>query len=179
MRKLFLLMLFPMLPLSARAEIVVVTPGVTVRVGRPGVVVAPRSLPVPIVVPFPNRSLPPASPVMPPAPPIEPGDPPPVPPDGAPRVVIPAPASTPSVTPPPAGLVPTVTEFAASFRPRPGKNEVLVRHPFTNTVVRFALDLPDGSPRMIRVNRRVLEFDYGRRTVVVRFFHDGSVQVRN
>jgi hypothetical protein len=72
-----------------------------------------------------------------------------------------------------------VSEFLAAFKPRAGVHQVTVQHPFTGTPVQLSLVLPEGSPRKIRTNRRVLEFDYGRRVVVVRFFRDGSVQVRN
>jgi hypothetical protein len=159
---------------AVQAEVVVSTPWVTVQVGRPpGQVVVAVPCVGTIVVPVRRAAAP--VPPMPPAP-IQPGDPPPVPPEGAPRVVIP---SSPATTPPAVGRVPTVSEFLAAFKPRAGVHQVTVQHPFTGAPVKLSLVLPEGSPARIRTNRRMLEFDYGRRAVVVRFFRDGSVQVRN
>jgi hypothetical protein len=163
---------------AVRAEVVVCTPWVTVQVGRPPgqVVVAVPGVGT-VAVPVRRAAAAPPAPVttMPPAA-IQPGDPPPVPLEGAPRVVIPSPTTTPAAT---VGRVPTVSEFLAAFKPRAGVHQVTVQHPFTGAPVQLSLVLPAGSPSRIRANRRVVEFDYGRRVVVVRFFRDGSVQVRN
>jgi hypothetical protein len=161
---------------AVRAEAVVSTPWVSVQVGRPpGQVVVAVPGVVTVAVPVRRTAAASPAPVAPMPPAIRPGDPPPVPLEGAPRVVIPSPATTPAAV----GRVPTVSEFLAAFKPRAGVHQVTVQHPFTGAPVKLSLVLPEGSPSRIRTNRRVLEFDYGRRVVVVRFFRDGSVQVRN
>jgi len=73
----------------------------------------------------------------------------------------------------------TVQEFAASFRPVAGTYEVMLEHPRTHRPVKVCFTLPEGAPRKVRVNRLKLEFDYGRRKVTVRFFHNGTVRVRS
>jgi hypothetical protein len=147
----------------AQAQVVVRAPFVYAQAGGPGPVVvrAPFfSLVVqrrisPVVLPAPPAALPAA--------PVAPGDPPPVP------VEPPARAVTRAMTP---------SEFVAAFRPVAGTQEVVLEHPFTRAPVTVRFDLPPGAPRKVRVNRRVLDFDYGRRHVTIRFYRDGSVRVR-
>src|SRR5262245_27841466 len=86
----------------------------------------------------------------------------------APAVVLPAPTP---VRPP------THAEFARSFQPLPGRYEVVLLHPFTHCPVQVCFTLPPGCPKKVRVERRELEFDYGRREVEIRFYRDGGVRV--
>jgi hypothetical protein len=155
----------------ARAQVVVQTPWVVVEAPTgpgQGVLVqtpwvtfrlAPRR-----PAPVPRAVAPPAlEPGLPPAR----GEPPPVP--------IPAAADAPAAAPAP---VPSVAEFAASFQPRPGNYEVYLRHPATGAPVKVAFTLPDAPVRRVRVHRRSLDFDYGRREVSIRFLANGQVRVR-
>ena len=133
---------------EARADVVVATPFVTVRVARP----RPAT---PLVVRSPESTgLPPA-----------PGEPPPVP--------IPA-----LVEPADPARVPTLAEFAAAFKPGPGTFKVVVQHPYTGCPVEVCFTLPPGCPRKVRVHKRMLDFDYGRHDVRIRFLADGGARVR-
>jgi hypothetical protein len=73
--------------------------------------------------------------------------------------------------------VPSVEEFAASFRPVPGSYEVAMIHPLTGTPVTVQFTLPPGRTPKISVHRRELEFDYGERDVSIRFQRGGKVKV--
>jgi hypothetical protein len=73
--------------------------------------------------------------------------------------------------------VPTVAEFATSFKPLPGAYEAVLIHPVSRAPVKVRFTLPDGPPRKVRVRRRELVFDYGRHRVKVRFIRDGSVRI--
>src|SRR5262245_768352 len=86
----------------------------------------------------------------------------------APAVVLPAPTP---VRPP------THAEFARHFQPLPGRYEVVLLHPYTHCPVQVCFTLPPGCPKKVRVERRELEFDYGRREVEIRFYRDGGVRV--
>jgi hypothetical protein len=152
----------------ARAEVYVRVPFVTVQVGRPVGEVYVRVPFVTVRVSRPVPAAPPAVPAAEPGAPFAPGDPPPVPLE---------PVTGPAV-PVPAVRAPTVAEFAASFRPLPGRYDVVVRHPATGLPVKVCFTLPPGSPRKVRVHRQKLEFVYPRHTVVIRFLRDGSVRVR-
>jgi hypothetical protein len=145
---------------AVRADIFIRAPFVTIRVGRP--------LPV----------VPVAAPVyQPPTAPADFGAPPPVPVPDAP---LPPPRTVgPAVAPPVVARVPTVAEFAASFRPLPGAYKVVLQHPVTCTPVEVCFTLPPGCPRRVRVRPRELDFVYPGHTVAVRFVHNGSVRVRN
>jgi hypothetical protein len=84
---------------------------------------------------------------------------------------------------PPPAIVPlrplTVNEFAASFRPLPGRYEVLLVHPKTGCPVKVCFTLPPGCPRKVRVNGHKIVFDYKcQRDVVIRFLHGGGEWVR-
>jgi hypothetical protein len=140
---------------AARADVVVVTPFVTVRVARPA-----RPLPAAPVAPSVE------APGLPPAP----GEPPPVP---IPAVPVPA-VEVPAV----AARAPTLAEFAAAFKPAPGTYKVVVQHPCTGCPVEVCFTLPPGCPRKVRVHKRMLDFDYGRHDVRIRFLADGGVRVR-
>ncbi len=121
---------------------------------------AVRPLPAPAVLPGPH-----------PLPRGLPSEPPPVPVEEL-RTVAAPPVRV-------SARAPTPREFAASFRPAPGAYEVVLEHPFTGRPVKVAFTLPEGAPRNVRVNRLKLEFDYGRYSVTVRFFRNGTVAVRS
>lgn len=79
----------------------------------------------------------------------------------------------------PGGRVPTIQEFAASFKAAPGNYEVVVMHPYTNCPVKVCFNLPQGCPKVCvkGVLRRCVEFDYGKCEVQVWFYRDGRVKV--
>jgi hypothetical protein len=84
----------------------------------------------------------------------------------------------PSPTPLPAVVKPfTVEQFAEAFKPQPGKYEVVLIHPKSGCPVKVCFELPAGCPRKVRWTKHVLEFDYGRDSVRIRFYHDGDVKV--
>ncbi len=93
--------------------------------------------------------------------------------------VVPAPVVPPAPLPPPPAPVrpPTIGEFAASFQPAPGTYQVTLLHPLTGCPVPVCFTLPPGCPCKVRVQRRELEFDYGRREVEIRFERHGGVRV--
>jgi hypothetical protein len=136
---------------TARADVFIRVPFVTVRVGTPGpVIVNPPARPTVII----------GQPVD--VPPVEP----------APRVI---------VQEPPARVVvsraPTLDEFAKSFQPAPGKYEVVIQHPVTCEPVKVCFTLPEGCPKKVRVHPREIDFDYGKTDVSIRFIRDGRVRV--
>jgi hypothetical protein len=92
---------------------------------------------------------------------------------------LPPPTPLPPAAPVPPAVVQamTVEQFAAAFKPQPGKYEVVLIHPKSCQPVKVCFDLPPGCPRKVRVTKHVLEFDYGRDSVRIRFFHDGDVKV--
>jgi hypothetical protein len=47
-------------------------------------------------------------------------------------------------------------------------------HPLTGCPVDVCFTLPPGSPHRVRVQRRELEFDYGRQEVEIRFDRQGA-----
>src|SRR5947209_2085658 len=100
---------------TARADVLVRVPFVTVRVGTPGPVVVNPPVTGPIVV------NPPARPAVIIGQPI---DVPPV--ESSPRVVIQEPPARVVVS-----RAPTLDEFAKSFQPVAGKHEVVIQHPVT------------------------------------------------
>ena len=104
------------------------------------------------------------------------------PPTPVPQVPVQPGAST--IQPPPAPVpqvVPnrpmTVDEFAKGFRPAAGKYQVTLLHPRTNAPVTVAFTLPQGNPR-VRVTNRLIDFDYGRQEVEIRFLLGGRVEVK-
>ena len=147
---------------TARADVFIRVPFVTIRVGRP-LPVMPASAPL----------------YRPPVAPADFGAPPPVP---GPDVPLPPPRTVGPVVPPPAApaaRAPTLSEFAASFRPLPGSYKVVLQHPVTCAPVEVCFTLPPGCPRRVRVRPRELDFVYPGHTVAVRFVHNGTVRVRN
>lgn len=106
-----------------------------------------------------------------PAPPDAPLPPPQVMPELSPPVVVP-----PAVVP----IRPlTVGEFAATFKPLPGRYEVLLIHPKTGCPVQVCFTLPPGCIRCVRATGHRIVFDYKCQcNVVIRFLHNGKVWVR-
>lgn len=143
----------------ARPVVSVNIPGLLrLEVGRTGLL--RRRLGVPVLAPPPPAPVPlPA--LAPPMPPIE-GELP------APRLLAPA-VNAPV-------LVPTPAEFGAGFQPRPGRYEVALLHPDTGRPVLVRFELPPGNPK-VRVEKRELEFDYGKYEVEIRFHRNGTVRV--
>jgi hypothetical protein len=153
----------------SRAEVVIQAPFITVAFGRPGKVFLNLDLrgiplgrkmpPPPVVVPpGPVAPVPPPTDELPPPRPVEPSVAPPPP-------------------PPPAPAAFTVAEFAAGFKPCAGTHQVVLIHPLTGQPVPVQFTLPPGIPKKVRVERRELEFDYGKREVEIRFYRNGSVKV--
>jgi hypothetical protein len=134
---------------ASRADVYIHVPFVTVRVGD-GVYVRPP-LVGPIIVGQPpiegSQALPP------------------------PRVIGEVPP-TPAVV-----RVPTLDQFAASFKPAPGKYEVTVVHPVTGDPVKFAFTLPEGNLKAVHVRPREIDFEYARTEISIRFIRNGSVRV--
>jgi hypothetical protein len=73
----------------------------------------------------------------------------------------------------------TVEQFAENFQPKPGKYEVVLIHPKSCQPVKVCFELPAGCPTKVRWTKHVLEFDYLRCSVRIRFYHDGDVKVLN
>jgi hypothetical protein len=146
---------------TARADVFIRVPFVTVRVGTPGPVIVNPPVTGPIIVNPPSR------------PPVIIGQPIDVPPVEPPQRVI--------VQEPPARVVvtraPTLDEFAKSFQPAPGKYEVVIQHPVTCEPVKVCFTLPEGCPKKVRVHPREIDFDYGKTDVSIRFIRDGRVRV--
>ena len=71
----------------------------------------------------------------------------------------------------------TVEQFAEAFKPQPGKYEVVLVHPKSGCPVKVCFELPPGCPSKVRWTKHVLEFDYGRASVRIRFYHNGDVKV--
>lgn len=88
------------------------------------------------------------------------------------------PPPTPVPNPAPA-VVPAITveQFAQSFKPQGGKYEVVLVHPKSGCPVKVCFELPPGCPSKVRCTKHVLEYDYGRASVRIRFYHDGDVKV--
>lgn len=106
---------------------------------------------------------------------------------GSPYGPLPAPQVVPNLPPPavalPPAIVPvrpiTVSEFAASFKPLPGRYEVLLIHPKTCCPVKVCFTLPPGCIRKVAVNGHKVAFVYKcQHDVVIRFLHNGNVWVR-
>lgn len=100
-----------------------------------------------------------------------------------PAGVLPQPQPQPMPVPPPPAVIPirplTVSEFVASFKPLPGKYEVILIHPKTGCPVKVCFTLPPGCLRKVRCTRHKIVFDYKCQcNVVIRFLHSGKVRVR-
>ena len=90
-----------------------------------------------------------------------------------------APPLLPAPLPPPVRPL-TIQEFGKLFVPTPGFHVVCLIHPVTCKPVTVAFTLPAGCgcPK-VKVQRREVEFDYGRREVELRFRRNGAVDVEN
>jgi len=98
-----------------------------------------------------------------------------------PSDTLPPPQTLPELSPPP--IVPirpmTVSEFVATFKPLPGKYEVMLIHPKTGCPVKVCFALPPGCIRNVRCTGHKIVFDYKCQCdVVIRFLHNGKVWVR-
>jgi hypothetical protein len=101
-----------------------------------------------------------------------------------PRPSYPPPLPAPQLPPgPPLPILPggpqavmTLKEFARSFQPIPGTHSVWLVHPKTCRPVHVCFNLPPGCPK-VKVHRREIKFDYGRREVEIHFRHNGTVKV--
>src|SRR5579875_1032402 len=94
---------------------------------------------------------------------------------------LPAPQVVPELPPPAAlPLRPlTVSEFVATFKPLPGKYEVLLIHSKTGCPVKVCFTLPPGCIRNVRFTGHKIVFDYKCHCdVVIRFLCCGKVWVR-
>jgi hypothetical protein len=160
---------------SARAQVTIQVPFVTVQTGNGGTYVR---------APFVNLQVPRrviVSP-MPPAPvevvpaPERLGAPIPVP--------LPKPGQTEFSVPVPLTTTPTrpmtPQQFVDTFKPAPGTYDVVLLHPATNRPVQVTFTLPEGTARKVRTFPRQINFDYvGGRDVSIRFLADGRVRVTN
>lgn len=70
-------------------------------------------------------------------------------------------------------------DFARNFHACPGHHHVIVVHPVTRRPVEIHFDLPDCRLRDVDVNRRSVEFDYGKHEVEIVFNRDGTVCVHD
>ncbi len=100
-----------------------------------------------------------------------------------PNETLPLPQTVPELSPPPVVPMPirpmTVSEFVATFKPLPGKYEVMLIHPKTGCPVRVCFALPPGCIRNVRCTGHKIVFDYKCQcNVVIRFLHNGKVWVR-
>ena len=95
--------------------------------------------------------------------------PPPVVVEHPPVIVAPAPPVCP---------VYALDTFARDFRPVEGHHKILVIHPVTKCPVEVCFDLPCGKLKEFEVNRRSVEFDYGRHKVRLVFRLNGKVDVQ-
>ena len=157
---------------SARAQVTVQVPFVTVQTGNGGVYVR---------APFVNLQIPARSIVAPPVETAPLGErigepiPVPLPKPGQTDFSVPVPLTRPEATRPP-----THREFAETFKPTAGTYEVVMLHPMTNKPVQVSFTLPEGAVRKVRSWPRQIIFDYGgRRDVTIRFLPDGGVRVNN
>jgi hypothetical protein len=92
--------------------------------------------------------------------------------------VVPAdtlPSPTPLVAPA-VGKAMTVEQFVECFKPQGGNYEVVLIHPKSGCPVKVCFALPPGCPTKVRWTKHVLEFDYGRDCVRIRFYHNGDVK---
>jgi hypothetical protein len=83
------------------------------------------------------------------------------------------------VHPQPACPVYTLDTFARDFRPVEGHHRILVVHPVTKCPVEVCFELPCGKLKEFDVNRRSIEFDYGKHEVRLIFRLNGKVDVKS
>jgi hypothetical protein len=87
---------------------------------------------------------------------------------GGPAPVVPA--------PPAVVRVPTLEEFAATFRPVPGTYEVTILHSRSGCPVTVCFTLPPGCPKVC-VHRHQIDFEYPCEDVRIRCQIGGKVKV--
>jgi hypothetical protein len=163
----------------ARADVFVLIPWATIRVGPPSPGRVMVQTPWVTVGVGARTAVAQRAPTLPPPTPVpasgelvyEPGAPPPVP--------LPIPVEATPAPRPLAVRAPTLTEFAAVFKPAPGRYEVDIEHPMTGKPVRVSFTLPPGAPKRVIVHKRELEFDYRGKQVTIRFLRGGEVRVRD
>jgi len=133
---------------ASRADVFIRVPFVRIHVGdRPGPVIVNPPLIPPIVIDQSPDVLP------------------------APRVIVEG-QPTPAVV-----RVPTLDQFAATFKPAPGKYEVMIIHPVTGDPVKVAFTLPEGNLKAVHVRPREIDFEFARSEVSIRFIRTGAVRV--
>lgn len=71
----------------------------------------------------------------------------------------------------------TMDNFAREFRAGEGHHRILIIHPVTCRPVEVCFTLPCGKLRELDVNRRSIEFDFGRNDVHIHFRSNGTVDV--
>lgn len=100
-----------------------------------------------------------------------------------PRHVQPVPVYTPPVIVQQPVFVPapisayTMDNFAREFRPSEGHHRILIVHPVTCRPVEVCFTLPCGKLQELDVNRRSIQFDFGRHDVHIHFRSNGTVDV--
>jgi hypothetical protein len=72
----------------------------------------------------------------------------------------------------------TLDTFLRDFRPLEGHHQIWIVHPVTKCPVEVCFDLPCGKLREVEVNRRSIEFDYGRKDIRILFRLNGTVVVK-
>ena len=72
----------------------------------------------------------------------------------------------------------TMDNFAREFRASEGHHRILIVHPVTCRPVEVCFTLPCGKLRELDVNRRSIEFDFGRDDVRISFRSNGTVDVK-
>lgn len=78
-----------------------------------------------------------------------------------PNETLPPPQIVPGPPPPVVPMRPmTVSEFVATFKPLPGKYEVMLIHPKTGCPVKVCFALPPGCIRNVRCTGHKIVFDY-------------------
>jgi len=72
----------------------------------------------------------------------------------------------------------TMDNFAREFRAGEGHHRILIVHPVTCRPVEVCFTLPCGKLEELDVNRRSIEFDFGRHDVRISFRSNGTVDVK-
>jgi len=90
----------------------------------------------------------------------------------APPVIVQRPIFVPAPIP-----IYTLDSFAREFRPSEGHHRILILHPVTCRPVEVCFTLPCGKLRELEVNRRSIQFDFGRHDVHIHFRSNGTVDV--
>ncbi len=90
----------------------------------------------------------------------------------------------PRIVPPPRPVrpvrPPTIHEFARTFRPLPGKYDVVLCHPYTGQPVRVCFTLPPGCVKVV-VRKKLfcyeIDFEYRDCEIEINFKRRGRVKV--